>query len=75
MQTFVSVGSISSWSQLLKCDSIVRTSATMQHDKVNSVFSIFSDILLYVDGRFEYVVCLCLYHLSYHNYPTFSVTV
>ena len=41
--------------------------------KVNSVFSIFSDILLYVDGRFEYVVCLYLYHLSYHNYSTFSV--
>ena len=45
----------------------------MQYDKVNSLFSLFSDILLHVDGRFEYVVCLYLYHLSYHNYSTFSV--
>jgi len=43
----------------------------MQHDKVNFLFFIVSDILLYVDGKFEYVVCLYLYHLSYQNYPTF----
>ena len=41
------------------------TRATIQHDKMNSFFSICSEILLYVDGSFEYVVGLYLYQLTY----------
>ena len=67
MQPYVPVGSMTSWSQPLKCDRVytLKTRATIQHGEIHFLLSISSDSQQRINGKFEYVVCLSLHHLTY----------